>query len=129
MTEPALILPAVPQLSVEYDWKHRNSITSPDEAQIKNISVGLAGFTQNIQNFIDDNESAWALAGQGFRANRSNYPLDGYALVVEFDLLDTAAVGICLSETSDVITDNFNNDLNFNCLGVRYNSATSPPIT
>ena len=126
MSDPALILPAVPALSVEFDWKHRNEIVSPDETIIKNITVGLAGFTQNIENFVSANENAWAEAGKGFWANRGDYPQDGYALVVEFDLLDQSAVGLCVSETADVITDNFVTDLNFNCLGVKYDNSAEP---
>lgn len=82
--------------------------------------MGLAGYPSIANSFIADNTDAWTEAGQNNWANSGDYPLDGYTLLVELDLLDTHGVAICLSETSDTIVDT---SKDFMCFGVSYNSS------
>lgn len=95
---------------------------------IKNISVGLAGFPLIMSNFVKANTQAWYDEGQTNWPNEADYPYDGYTLLVQFDLKDTGAVAVCFSETSDTITDNFDTELNYICMGLRYNSSFDEPV-
>ena len=99
-----LVLPSTPVLFSDFDILHKVAITSPDTSIVDKISVSLAGYPLIASSFYSDNQSAYAAAGLGaFPAE--DYPMDGYAVMVELDLMDQNGIGVCFSKTSDIIVD------------------------
>ncbi len=82
----------------------------------------LAGFPLIINKFVKENKAAWG----GNWANQANYPLDGYALIVELYLKDKNSVGVCVSKTSDLIVDS---SKDYTCFSVAYDSSQLQPLT
>ena len=99
-----LVLPSAPVLISDFDILHKVDIASPDASIVDNISVLMAGFPLIASSFYSDNQSAYIAADLGaFPAE--DYPMDGYAAMVELDLKDQNGIGVCISKTSDIIVD------------------------
>lgn len=120
-----LVLPSPPLLTSDYDLLHRVAVESPDTSIVDNISVSMAGFPLIASSFYADNQAAYTNAGQGaFPAE--DYPMDGYAVMVELDLKDQNGIGVCISKTSDIIVDVADD---FTCFALQFDSTQQTPLT
>ncbi len=57
----------------------------------------MGGFYANAVVFVESNTQAWIEAGFESWTNANSYPIDGYAVLVELDLLDNNGVAVCIS--------------------------------